>query len=114
MSNATTTAPDLTGYAFPLIVVKYHGATASGRGSRHVATLKQYQGMSEGGKTVARVSEAYDHATGDSEQRMSIARACWAEYAAADEAAPVLVPVAMWDGSTGYAVVPAYLLGGAK
>ena len=32
---------DLTGYAFPTAVVKYHGATDT-RGSRYTATMKRY------------------------------------------------------------------------
>ena len=48
--NTITAAQPLTGYAFPLIAVKYQGPT-NARGSRYVATLRRYEGMTDGHAT---------------------------------------------------------------
>ena len=67
-----------------------------------------------GTQQLARVSVSYDHAATDSDNRMAAAVACWDKYATATDHAPrVMVPIDMWDGSTGYAVVPANIIGGA-
>ena len=115
MSATTETLTDsLVGFAFPLIVVKYHGAT-NYRGSRFVATLKRYEGMTDGTVRLASASASYDYGTNASKQRLYLARACWSKHLNAhdtgSEDVPVFVPVDMPNGDTGYAVVPAHVLG---
>jgi hypothetical protein len=114
IESKTTDA--LVGYAFPLIVVKYYGPTDA-RGSRYVATLKRYGGMSEGTVIESRRSAPFRYDMGTSEQSMALVRECWARYIApgrdgkaTDDVARVFVPCDMANGDTGYVVVPASVL----
>lgn len=116
MNEITTTTPDFETLAFPLIVVKYYGPTDT-LGSRYVATLKRYGGMSEGTRTLARVTVGINGSRELSTQAHDAARAVWAKYGADTDGDPTpraFVPVAMWDGSTGFAVVPVRFFGGTK
>lgn len=104
----------LEGFAFPLVVVKYHGPTDY-RGSRFIATLARHEGMGMGRVTLARVTASYDYAATVAAQGLALARAAWDKYAATREFAQsasesVFVPVDMPDGSNGFVVVPAHMV----
>lgn len=107
--SRTFDADTFEGFAFPLIVVKYCGPTNT-RGSRYVATLARYEGMSGGSVRLARVARSFDYGPTPSHQALSVARECWAKYLPNDEGARVFVPADMADGHTGYVVVPAGML----
>ena len=112
-----TGAQPLTGYAFPLIVVKHHGPT-NYRAGRFVATLKRWEGMS-GTVTLARASVSDQSEEASSTVRMAVAVACWENYQSdparvyVDDEPTILIPIDLWDGTSGYAVMPSRLLDGA-
>jgi hypothetical protein len=101
----STTTETLKGYAFPTIVVTYHGPTDY-KGSRWAAK------MDRGGGEVIRCTINYDDANpSGARNALRAAEALWAKYLPADDESRVFVPGDLDSDRYVFLVVPGYVFG---
>jgi hypothetical protein len=105
MTTATMLTKSLTGLAFPVVRVRYHGPTD--RGSRYyIATLRG-----------VRYTESYDYALSGNSNALNAAVECWNKYRAeheetfrGDEQPRVFIPGDLDADSYAFTIVPAGFL----